>query len=55
MVRDGLVNITKVEFLSVISDVWKQAFKPSTILAAFKKTGIYPFNPTGVLATVQER
>ncbi|KAJ6439193.1 hypothetical protein O9K51_08605 [Purpureocillium lavendulum] len=40
MARDGLVNITKIEFLSCIQDVRKEAFKESTIRSAFKKTGI---------------
>ena len=44
MVRDGLVNITKLEFLSCIEDVRRQAFKESTILSAFQKTGIWLTN-----------
>jgi hypothetical protein len=55
MVRDGLVNITKVEFLSCIEDVRRKAFKNSTILSAFKKTGIWPFNPQLVLSVLESR
>ncbi|KAK4148489.1 hypothetical protein C8A00DRAFT_19691 [Chaetomidium leptoderma] len=55
MVRDGLTNITKVEFLSVIQGVRRKAFKESTIIAAFKKTGIWPFNPQVVLQVVRDR
>ncbi|KHO10678.1 hypothetical protein MAA_11729 [Metarhizium robertsii ARSEF 23] len=44
IVRDG-VNISKLEFLAVIKGVRPQAFKESTILSAFRKTGIVPFNP----------
>ena len=49
MVRDGIVNITKIEFLSCIQEVRRQAFKQSKILSAFQKTGIWPFNPHLVL------
>ncbi|KAJ6437104.1 FAD linked oxidase domain-containingprotein [Purpureocillium lavendulum] len=35
MARDGLINITKIEFLSCIQDVRKEAFKESTIRSAF--------------------
>ena len=40
MVRDGLTKVTKLEFLSCIGRVRLQAFKQSTILSAFRKTGI---------------
>jgi hypothetical protein len=55
MVRDGLVNITKLEFLSCIGRVRLQAFKQSTILSAFRKTGIWPFNPQLVLQILEAR
>ena len=55
MVRDGLTNITKLEFLACIQGVRKQAFKRSTVISAFKKTGIYPFNPLPILQQLQDR
>ncbi len=55
MVRDGVVNITKLEFLVCIEEVCNQAFKESTIRSAFRKTGIYPWNPEIVLVEVRER
>ena len=55
LVRDGLVNITKLEFLSCIQEVRKQAFKEETILSAFRKTGIWPLNPSKVLQTLEAR
>jgi hypothetical protein len=55
MVRDGLTNITKLEFLSCIGQVRQQAFKRSTILSAFKKTGIWPYDPETVLETLKSR
>jgi hypothetical protein len=55
MVRDGLVSIGKLEFLSCIGNVRDQAFKESTVRSAFKKTGIYPFNPQPVLEILAAR
>ena len=55
MVRDGLVSIGKLEFLSCIGNVRDQAFRESTIRSAFKKTGIYPFNPQLVLEILASR
>jgi hypothetical protein len=55
LIRDGLVNITKIEFLVVIQQARKQAFKEATNRAAFKKTGIWPFQPSIVLQVIQER
>ncbi|OWT42328.1 DDE superfamily endonuclease domain-containing protein [Pochonia chlamydosporia 170] len=55
MVRDGLVHIGKLEFLSCIGNVRDQAFKESTIRSAFKKTGIHPFNPQAVLEILAAR
>ncbi|KJZ67999.1 hypothetical protein HIM_12611 [Hirsutella minnesotensis 3608] len=55
MIRDGLVNITKIEFLSCIQRVRLQAFKPETIRSAFRKTGIWPINPQTVLEVLQAR
>src|SRR5437667_11587992 len=54
-IRDGYTNITKLEFLSFIQDIRRQAFKADTILSAFKKTGIYPFNPQVVLGQIAKR
>ena len=55
VVREGCTNITKLEFLSFIQEVRRQAFKTETILSAFKKTGIQPFNPRVVLDRIAER
>lgn len=40
IIRDGATNIIKIEFLSCIKGVRKQAFKKSTIISTFQKTGI---------------
>ena len=55
IVQDRITNITKLEFLGLIQQVRIQAFKPSTIISAFKKTGIHPFNPHLVLQQLEER
>jgi hypothetical protein len=55
IVRDGLVNISKLEFLSIIEGVRCQAFKRSTLLSAFKKMGIWPFNPDPILENLKDR
>ena len=53
LVRDGCLNITKLEFLGMIEGIRKEAFKRNTIQSAFKKTGIYPFDPAPVLQKVE--
>jgi hypothetical protein len=55
LVRDGVTNISKLEFLLIIQHIRKQAFKPSTILSAFKKTSILPFNLQLVIEALVER
>ncbi len=55
MVRDGVVNITKLEFLACIEEVCNQAFKENTIRSVFRKTGIYSWNPEIVFVEVRER
>jgi hypothetical protein len=55
IVRDGCANITKIEFLSVIQEVRRKAFKEETILSAFRKSGLVPYNPLVVLRRIQER
>ncbi|KZZ96070.1 transposase [Moelleriella libera RCEF 2490] len=55
MVREGAVNISKLEFLSCIEGVRKQAFKKTTILSAFKRTGISPFNPHPIIEQIASR
>jgi hypothetical protein len=52
-VRDGCIQITKVEFLAAISDIRRKTFKESTIYSAFTKTGLIPFNPEVVLQKIK--
>jgi hypothetical protein len=55
IVRDGCTNITKVEFLSVIQEVRRKTFKEETILSAFRKSNLVPYNPLVVLRRIQDR
>jgi len=55
MVRDGVANITKLEFFGCIEEVRRQAFKVTTIKSAFAKAGIHPFNPQPILDEVNQR
>lgn len=55
LVRDGLTNITKIEFLGLIEGIRERAFKEATILSAFRKTGIWPWDPEQVLQGLRER
>ena len=55
LVRDRITQITKLEFLGLIQDIRKKAFKESTIRSAFKKTGIMPFNPNIILGELRNR
>jgi hypothetical protein len=49
LTRTGIVKGT---FLSFYNQARKQAYTPFNIKAAFRKTGIYPFNPDAVLTKV---
>ena len=55
IVRSGITQISKVDFLSFIQDIRIKAFKTTTIQAAFKRTRIYPFYPKIVLDRIEER
>jgi len=52
--RTGCSDFNKFEFLAAITLIRQQAFKPSTIISAFRKTGLIPYNPEIVLERLQE-
>jgi len=54
-VRMGDTDFSKIEFLAVFQSFHQEAFKQSTILSAFRKTGIVPYNPRQVVSRLQER
>ena len=45
----------KMDFLSAFQQVRDQAFKKTTIINAFKHTGLVPFNPAVVIDKVKEK
>ena len=47
--RTGCTDFSKLEFLSAITAIRKKTFKYTTILSAFRQTGLIPFNPEIVL------
>ena len=48
------MDFNKIEFLAALNSIRQQTFKPSTIISAFRKTGLIPYNPNKVLATLRE-
>ena len=52
--RTGCSDFNKVEFLSALTSIRLQAFKQTTILSAFRKTGLLPYNPDRVLSLLHE-
>lgn len=52
--RTGCSDFNKIEFLSALTSIRSQAFKKSTIISAFQKTGLVPYDPAKVLTRLQE-
>ena len=48
--RTGCSDFNKLEFFAALSSIRKQTFKRTTILSAFRQTGLIPFNPNIVLS-----
>jgi hypothetical protein len=53
-ISTGDVSFSKVEFLAAFSSFRRQAFKRSTILSAWRHTGLIPFDPEVVLEKVRQ-
>jgi DDE superfamily endonuclease len=49
IVREGVYDFGKDDFLRAQPEIKKLAFKKSTIKSAFRHTGIWPFDPNHVL------
>ena len=43
--RTGCINFNKVEFLHAIKTIRDETFKKTTILSAWEKSGLIPYNP----------
>ena len=50
LLRDGVIYISKLDFLGYIQKIRRQALKPETIQSAFRQTGIWPLNPLNVFS-----
>ncbi|KAF1953276.1 hypothetical protein CC80DRAFT_551320 [Byssothecium circinans] len=46
----GLTSMSKRDFFQLFYAAWEAVFKESTILKAFKVTGLSPFNPQAYYA-----
>ena len=46
----GLSSITKRDFFRLFNQAWVASFRQKTVLSAFEKCRLYPFNPHRVLA-----
>jgi hypothetical protein len=51
----GLSSITKRDFFRLFNQAWEVSFQEKTILSAFEKCGLSPFNPQRVLARFSEK
>jgi len=51
--RTGCTNFNKVEFLAALQSIRSQTFKKSTILSAWRQTGLIPWNPDVVIDQVR--
>ena len=48
--RTGCSDFNKLEFLAALTSIREQTFKKTTVLSAFRQTGLIPFNPEIVLS-----
>lgn len=48
------LNYNCVDFLASFQRMQDLTFKKPIILSAFEKSGLYPFNPSAVLAKLKE-
>ena len=45
----GMVSMTKRAFWSIFLPAWKQAFTLKNITSGFRKTGVFPYNPSLII------
>src|SRR5436190_19569176 len=53
-IRFGGVDYKRTDFLASFQKMRDLIFKKTTICSAFRKSGLFPFNPSAVLERVQE-
>jgi gamma-glutamylcysteine synthetase len=52
-IHTGCYNFNKVEFLAAIRQIRQKAFKRTTIIHAWRDTGLVPYNPEVVLSKIR--
>lgn len=53
--RTGCIDFNKTEFLHCFTRIKQETFKESTIRNSFRKTGLIPYDPEIVLASLREK
>jgi len=53
--RNGISNITKVDFIVKLEQIRVSTFKVRTIRSAFANSGLYPYNPSIVIDRLREK
>ena len=53
--RLGIFDFNRLYFIAAFNDMRLKTFKKSTILSAFEKTGLIPYNPEKVLDPLREK
>ena len=51
--QTGIPEFGKLNFLASLTTIFAKTFKKSTILSAFRKTGLLPYNPEIVLQKIR--
>ena len=41
--------VTKFQFSGLFKEAWFKSIKPETLVAGFRKAGVYPLNPSAVV------
>lgn len=50
----GLTHFTKQLFWKLFHKAWKRAFTAKNVKSAWEATGVHPFNPKRVIATIRQ-
>jgi hypothetical protein len=53
-IQYGNLDYSKTEFLHAYQTIWDRTFKQQTILSAWQKTGLFPYNPLIVLNKMKQ-
>uniref|UniRef100_A0A8H7K8Z9 DDE-1 domain-containing protein n=1 Tax=Bionectria ochroleuca TaxID=29856 RepID=A0A8H7K8Z9_BIOOC len=53
-IADGAYNFNKTDFFFHLQEIRDRTFKKSTILSAWQRSGLFPYNPSVVLDTLQD-